>query len=275
MTGRDVRRWIRRVWVAAGLGATAWIIWNAQAHGVPASALASSASVEVGAGDGATLFVPARAAPEKAAFVFLPGGAIDPRAYVPFVRAIAEAGYPAALVRLPFRVAPTEGTREELWRRIEAAHRALGAARPLVLAGHSRGAALSARFTGRHPGAVDALALVATTHPRDEDLSRLTIPVLKILGARDCVAPADDARANAGNLPAHTEWVEIAGANHAQFGHYGSQFNDCRATIARDAQQSAARDAIVAMLAKLDDDAQGGDSGTQPDEGRSQHQKKR
>ena len=255
MTARDVRRWIRRVWIAAGLGATAWIVWNAQAHGVPASALASSASVDVRAGREATLFVPTAAGPDRALLVFLPGGAIDPRAYVPLVRAIAEAGYPAALVRLPFRVAPTEGAREEVWRRIEAAHRALGAARPLVLAGHSRGAALSARFTGRHHDSVDALALVATTHPRDEDLSHLTIPVLKILGSHDCVAPPDDARAHAGNLPAHTEWVAIEGANHAQFGHYGSQFNDCRATIARDAQQSAARDAIVAMLATLGDDA--------------------
>jgi hypothetical protein len=37
--------------------------------------------------------------------------------------------------------------------------------------------------------------------------------VVKILGSRDCVAPADDARANAARLPPHTRWIEIAGCN--------------------------------------------------------------
>ncbi|MPY86825.1 MAG: hypothetical protein GEU99_02790 [Luteitalea sp.] len=97
-----------------------------------------------------------------------------------------------------------------------------GAHRPILLAGHSRGAALAGRFAARHATQLAGLAMIGTTHPRDDDQSTLTIPVLKVVASRDCVAAPDDARANAGRLPSHTRWVEIAGGNHAQFGYYGS-----------------------------------------------------
>ena len=88
-------------------------------------------------------------------------------------------------------------------------------------------------------------------HPRDEDLSAARFPVLKILGTRDCVAPADDSRANGRNLPPSTEWIEIAGGNHSQFGFYGSQINDCSATISRDEQQKQLTTALVAFLTRI------------------------
>ena len=252
MSGRTVRRWLRIVWVTAGVSITLWMVWNAQAHGVPSTMLESSAAVAVADEDGAIAFRPAGAPTTRPGLIFLPGGAIDPRAYVPFARAIAEAGYPAAIVRLPWRVAPTAGSRAEVWRRIQSVAARWGGARPFVLSGHSRGAALAGRFAHAHPGAVAGLALIATTHPRDEDLSSAAFPVVKILGSRDCVAPADDAHANAARLPPHTQWIVIDGANHAQFGHYGSQINDCSATIERQAQQGQARAAVVALLQAID-----------------------
>lgn len=246
-----ILKWIRCIWVTAGLAFTAWILWNVQAHRVPASLLESSGRVTVATADGIIEFQPTDAAPTQAGLIFLPGGGIDPHAYVPFVRAFAEAGHPSAIVRLPWRVAPTEGSRTQVWNRVLEVIASWGG-RPVVLAGHSRGAALAGRFADRHRDALDGLAMIATTHPRDENLSALRFPVLKIVGSRDCVAPADDARANAGKLPAETTWVEIDGANHAQFGHYGSQFNDCGATISREAQQQQARDAVLTLLRSLD-----------------------
>ena len=65
------------------------------------------------------------------------------------------------------------------------------------------------------------------------------------------MAPVANAREHADRLPPDATWVVIPGANHAQFGHYGSQINDCRATISREAQQARTRDEVVALLSSV------------------------
>lgn len=91
-----------------------------------------------------------------------------------------------------------------------------------------------------HPGLIDKLVLIGTTHPRDLSLSDRTLPVLKIYGFKDGVADEADILANRGNLPATAEVARIEGANHAQFGYYGFQFDDNRATISRAEPQAKA-----------------------------------
>jgi len=244
-------RRIRIVWVTGGVAFTAWLVWNMQAHGVPAEARQSTAQVAVSEGDGATVLMPAGVAADRPALVFLPGGAVDPEAYIPFVRSVADAGWPVALVRLPWRMAFSEGAQIEVWRRVTDVRRLWGASRPIGLGGHSRGAAMSATFAGRYANELAGLLLIGTTHPRDEDLSSLTIPVLKIVGTRDCVADAKDSLANLSRLPHRTAWVTIEGANHAQFAHYGTQLGDCGATISREHQQAQALEAVLSWLNRV------------------------
>ena len=251
MARRPFFVWLRRIWMTAGLGVTAWLAWNMQAHGVAAESLTSSAELTVDVRSEIAVFLPSPERPDRAGLVFLPGGGVDWRAYVPFVRAVAEAGYPAGIARLPYRLAPTDASRAEVWRRVEDVRAAWGPARRWVLSGHSRGAALAAGLADTYPDSLDGLVLIATTHPRDQDLSGLAVPVIKIVADHDCVASPQAARENAARLPAGTEWVDITGGNHAQFGHYGSQFNDCRATITREAQQEQARAAVVALLERV------------------------
>jgi pimeloyl-ACP methyl ester carboxylesterase len=243
---RGVHRWIRRIWVGGGLTFTAWIVWNMQSHGVDPQLRQSSADIRVTEASSHVMFEPAAASAE-APVIFLPGGGVSPNAYVPFVRRWAEAGHRVALVYLPWRVAFTEGAQGEVWRRIEAVIAQWNGVRP-VLAGHSRGAALAARFAGEHADRIAGLVLIGTTHPRDHDLSSLRIPVLKVAGSRDCVAPVDDSRANAGRLPPQTVWAVVDGANHAQFGHYGSQLGDCTARITREDQQRELWNQLSAWL---------------------------
>ena len=246
---KAVRRRIKIVWATAGLAFTAWVIWNMQAHGIPAGVRESSPTVTVSERDGATVFMPSGAGPDHSALVFLPGGAVDPDAYLPFVRAVADAGWPVALVRLPWRVAFTESAQIEVWRRATEVRASWGATRPIVLGGHSRGAALSALFASRYPAELSGLLLIGTTHPKDQDLSSLRIPVLKISGTRDCVADLKASKANASKLPSQAVWTTIVGANHAQFGYYGSQLGDCSATISREDQQRQLRDEVLRWLA--------------------------
>ncbi len=245
-----MRKWIRRLWISGGLAFVAWLAWNAEARGVDPELLHSTAAVAV-MDSGAILRFTPRADSTSPGVIFLPGGAIDPQAYVPLLRAVAAAGYPAVLVRLPWRVAPSASSQRLVWDRI------LGVvseapARRWVLAGHSRGAALSARFAGLHPKALAGLVLIGTTHPKRESLAGLTMPVTKIYGTRDCVADSAAVFANASLLPANTRWVRLEGANHRQFGWYGAQLGDCSATMTREDQQARTVQALLDALTSAD-----------------------
>jgi pimeloyl-ACP methyl ester carboxylesterase len=245
---KKVRRRFRIVWATAGVAFTVWVIWNMQAHGVPADIRVSSSSVTVTEREGATVFLPMGVTPGQTALVFVPGGGVDPDAYLPFIRAVADAGWPVAIVRLPWRMAFTDSGQIEVWQRVKDVRTSWGASRPIVLGGHSRGAMLSALFAGRSPTELSGLLLIGTTHPRDHDLSSLRIPVLKISGTRDCVADLDASKANVAKLPSHTVWTTIVGANHAQFGYYGSQLGDCRPTISREEQQRQLLEEVLRWL---------------------------
>lgn len=249
-TTRTWHWWLRRIWVSAGTLFMAWMIWNMQAHGVDRGLLESSATVTVTSHSDMTVFMPAAVDPASAAIVFLPGGGVDPNAYTPLVRAIAEHGVPIALVQLPWRMAFSESAKDETWSRVERARTHLGVSRPLILAGHSRGAALTATFASAHSSTLSGLIMIGTTHPRDHNLSSLQIPALKIAATRDCVAAVEASRANAHNLPSSTTWVVIDGGNHAQFGYYGTQLGDCSAEISREDQQDQTLKAILSWLAR-------------------------
>jgi len=117
-----------------------------------------------------------------------------------------------------------------------------------VVAGHSRGAVVASTFAATYPAHVAGLVLIGTTHPRDVDLSTLTVPVAKILGTRDGIASERRSNANRHLLPASAHWVRIEGGNHSQFGWYGFQPGDRFATITATEQRAQMLAALLDVL---------------------------
>lgn len=68
-------------------------------------------------------------------------------------------------------------------------------------------------------------------------------------------------RTLASNLPPHTRFVEIKGGNHAQFGYYGFQLGDHRATIPREQQQAELLRAILLFLEQISQPAENSSRG--------------
>jgi len=238
-------RWFLRAWSVVGLFFTGWLFWNIRAQGLPPNVLVSDVRVEVKSDRSTLSFLP-RTAARKTGLVFLPGAMVEPEAYAPLLRQVAERGHPAVLVRLPWRVAPLQSQREA----VAASVRTAMASGNWVLAGHSRGAALAAKFCAEGKVVAGGLVLIGTTHPKDgsSDLSRSSLAVTKIFGSRDGVAPAGVVRANAPLLPPSTRWVEIEGGNHSQFGYYGHQLGDDGATVTRERQLEQTAAAVLRAL---------------------------
>jgi dienelactone hydrolase len=177
--------------------------------------------------------------------ILYPGARVDPRAYAPAARALAQEGYLVVIAPMPLNLA------------IFAPDRAaeVMAAFPEVdrwaLGGHSLGGAMSARFAYQNPEAVQGLVLWAAYPASTDDLSSHSLAVTSIYGTRDGLATGDKIAASRPLLPLDTSWVAIEGGNHAQFGWYGSQSGDNTATISREEQQDQIVAATLSLLAGL------------------------
>jgi len=240
------------VWVTFGLTAMLAMAWSYQAHGVDPAVLETDSLVRVTNHDGYLEFTPLRNS-KSVQLLFLPGGMVQLKAYTPMARHIAEAGYPVVLVRLPFlnRHAMTEGQRRQVTEEARTRMQAADSTVRWVVAAHSFGGVLASRLAEESPEIIGALVLIGTTHPRDVDLSDSGLAITKILGTRDGIATVEKARANADRLPGVVRWIEIEGANHAQFGYYGPQLGDGRATISRVDQQRRLVDLLLGELDRL------------------------
>jgi pimeloyl-ACP methyl ester carboxylesterase len=177
--------------------------------------------------------------------ILYPGARVDPRAYAPAARAIAEGGYLVVIVPMPLDLAffASDRAAEVMAAYPGVAHWAVG--------GHSLGGAMTASFASQNPEATQGLALWASYPAASDDLSGRDLAVTSIYGTRDGLATEAEIAASRPLLPPDTEWVAIEGGNHAQFGWYGPQSGDNEATISREEQQTQIVAATLQMLERL------------------------
>ncbi len=232
---------------------TTWSLVAFLASPVAKRATQSDDSVHVVHGDGVWAFTPADSTrATSTGLMFIAGALVDPRAYAPLMRAVAIAGHPAYIIELPRRGAFGGATATPLIVRIESLLRDTAAARQWVIGGHSRGGVVASSVMTTARPSIAGMVLVGTSHPRDVDLSSLTIPVTKVAGTRDGLASRKEVEANARLLPPSTTWVWVEGGNHSQFGWYGFQPGDRPPRIAAEAQREEMIRAVLASLARAD-----------------------
>lgn len=242
-----MRRWISRGFLLWAVIVMSWLANSYRTRGVPDGTLRRSATISVV--DGATMleFLPTPPS-GKLALIFICGSGVSAHAYAPLLRPIAKAGYPVFVVKLPYRFAPLESHKQTAVERARGVIVAHAEISRWVVAGHSLGGALACRVAQSDPNAFSALVLIGTTHPKQEDLSSLPMAVTKVYASNDGVAPPSRVLSNKGLLPKATQWVEIKGGNHSQFGHYGHQLLDGEATISREMQQTATCSSLIEAL---------------------------
>jgi len=242
---------VHRVWVIAGASSlvvfVTWALLAYRPSGEARRAMESDARVVVVEADAYWTFTPTGARNHRTALLFFPGALVDPVAYAPLLRRVAERGYPALLVRVPRRAAfgGAEGLPP-----IERAREGMRAVETLqwVVAGHSRGAEIAARMLLESPERLSALVLIGSSHPRDISLAHLTVPIARVYGTRDTIADVTKVEATRHNLPAGARQIRIGGGNHSQFGYYGFQPGDWPATISREAQQAITLEVLLDAL---------------------------
>ena len=176
----------------------------------------------------------------EAGLIFYPGGKVEYTAYAPLMQKLAEKGVLCVLVKMPLNLAvlngdaadgiPEEFPEVDVW----------------AVGGHSLGGVMAADFAARHPGAVDALVLLAAYSTAD--LSQSGIRVLSVYGTEDGVLQRDKYESYRANLPTGLTELPIEGGCHAWFGSYGPQKGDGAPSISADQQQTVTAAAVSEFL---------------------------
>jgi len=169
-------------------------------------------------------------APEqpRAALVFYPGGKVEETAYASLMDACAEKGILCILVRMPARLAILDIDAADWFRGLypEIEHWYIG--------GHSLGGSSAAMYLARGSEGWDGLILLGSYSSKD--LSQKPLEVLSIYGSQDGVLNRGNYESCRSNLPSGNAEYVIEGGNHAQFGTYGEQKGDGKATISNEEQ---------------------------------------
>jgi dienelactone hydrolase len=207
------------------------------------AAFQSDSQVQVTTGSWIT-FQPAGTNPDTGLIIY-PGGRVDPRAYAPIARAIAQQGYLVAIAPMPLNLAVFGFNRAQ---EIIAAYPDI---QHWVIAGHSLGGAMAARFAYQNPDAVQGLALWAAYPAKSDDLSGQPVEVVSIIGSQDGLGTGQGVEDTRSLLPQSTRFTVIDGGNHAQFGWYGDQPGDNPAGISRTDQQAQIVAATLELLERI------------------------
>ena len=164
---------------------------------------------------------------EKDALIFYPGGKVEETAYAPLLHLFAEQGTDVLLVKMPFRLAVFGGNKAgELISRYDYSDWSIG--------GHSLGGAMAANYAAKHPDPFKSILLLAAYATKDIDDSLF---VLSVYGSEDGVLNMENLEKGNAYLPEDSAIVLMEGGNHAQFGNYGEQKGDGKATITAEEQQ--------------------------------------
>lgn len=155
------------------------------------------------------------------ALLFYPGGKVEYTAYLPLLQKFQKQGMTCVLVKMPFNLAVLDPDAAD------AVIKKMPEIKHWYMAGHSLGGAIASSYVAKHEKTIEGLILMGAYNYKEAADSQKT---LILYGDRDKVL-------NRSKILSTDNSKVIAGGNHAQFGNYGVQKNDGKASISADKQQ--------------------------------------
>lgn len=174
--------------------------------------------------------------------IFYPGGNVEQTAYLPIAGKIAEKGFAVSVLSVPFNLAifDPNGAERIIGRHPEITEWYVG--------GHSLGGSMASMYAENNSDKLKGLFLFASYST--VDLSDTGLKALAVYGTEDGIMNHDNFEKYQSNLPAGVRISVLQGGNHSQFGNYGLQDGDGKATISSETQQDTAAGYIYELIAK-------------------------
>lgn len=162
--------------------------------------------------------------------IFYPGAKVEETAYLPLLEKLQTAGISCVLIKMPLHLAFLNPNAAD------DVYSSLPAVKHWYMAGHSLGGAMASAYASKHLDIIDGVILLGAYvygDIRDEQ-------ALVIYGSEDQILNKE--KVTKGTI------VILEGGNHAQFGNYGEQKGDGKATITSDEQQIQCVNAIIDFI---------------------------
>lgn len=229
---------ISTILIILAVGIIAWLNDSYKPQTLAKEALVSDSLVEVNVGKNIS-FTPKNVKPTKG-FIFYPGAKVEPEAYAPMCKEIAKEGYEVVIADMPFNLAIFS------YKKAQKIINQYSDIETWVVGGHSLGGTMAAKFASEN-NTVDGVVLLAS-YPMGDELKNMSKDVISIWGSKDGVVNFENLIKSKEKLPKDTTYVEIEGANHAQFGDYGQQKGDQDPTITKEEQMDISIDNIVKFM---------------------------
>jgi dienelactone hydrolase len=223
--------------------ATLWVSTPYRADNTALAALQSDSAVTVSKDD-LLVFEPTDQV-ANIGIIFYPGGKVEAEAYAPLARSLSSSGYITVITPMPLNLAVLDVNKADS---VKAKFLQVS---KWVIAGHSLGGAMAAKYVAESASDNSGLILLAAYPDSRNDLSDKRLPVISIYGSNDQVLNKATLDSTKNLLPMDTKFVEITGGNHGQIGSYGQQAGDGEPTISAAEQLAEVTDAILAFLAQL------------------------
>ncbi|MFT3947918.1 MAG: alpha/beta hydrolase [Agriterribacter sp.] len=220
----------------------AWNWSTFQSRNLPKDTFENSDKVTVIKTDDFITFQ-ANALNQNPKIIFFQGGLTDPKAYAPLCRKLAENGFTCHLMKMNWRMPQYDYKKTLSLFQLDSGN--------YVIGGHSQGGKMAAQIVYENPTLFKGLFLMGTSHPRDIDLSNLSIPTIKIYAEKDGLASVPEVMENKIKLPKNAKLVLIKKGNHSQFGYLGKLFMDESADISLEEQQKQTVENITIFINEI------------------------
>lgn len=169
------------------------------------------------------------------ALIFYPGAKVEYTSYLPMFSDLASHGVDCYLLEMPFNIAFfASDSADSVIDNSSYSH--------YYVSGHSLGGVVASSFANKSDE-VDGLILFAA-YPTED----ISIPVLSIYGSQDKVLNMEKYNESKHLIKGNFTECIIDGANHEQFGYYGNQSGDGKATITPQNQQKQSVSEIIRFI---------------------------
>lgn len=218
-----------------------------QAKGFDQAILSSDQRIVVELSREYLIFTP-RMGQQAAALLFYAGHRVEPTAYAPMARTIAEHGYKTIIINLPYNAGTDSAFKAQSIAKAKTMIAGDTTIKRWLIGGHSLGGFLAACFACVHAELVDELVMIGTDWGPRFDFSSLPMKTTYVYGTNDGLLSTEKLRTIAKLLPPHANWIRIEGGNHSQFGWYGLQRGDLEPGISREKQQEILTQTLIEAL---------------------------